>query len=182
MTSQVLTNAKGDKEMLFSPDLPDEHFTRYSRLPHLLCVTMQMLQHPSTSASCQRPVLHCSAHLLHRMVRRSVLAQTMSRSEETAWAKQIARLKRTQIKIAAGQVSNSGTADLGGQSLCWCCCSATTNGSLRPHLKPVLLSLLGPLLSHGTITHSRAAASSGIGVTLSSLPAACGFQHGMCAC
>lgn len=30
MTSQVLTNAKGDKEMLFSPDLPDEHFNRYS--------------------------------------------------------------------------------------------------------------------------------------------------------
>lgn len=28
MTSQVFTNAKGDKEMLFSPDLPDEHFNR----------------------------------------------------------------------------------------------------------------------------------------------------------
>ena len=33
MTSQVLTNPKGDKEMLFSPDLPDEHFNRYSQLP-----------------------------------------------------------------------------------------------------------------------------------------------------
>ncbi|KAL3140785.1 hypothetical protein ABBQ32_005330 [Trebouxia sp. C0010 RCD-2024] len=32
MTSQVFTNAKGDKEMLFSPDLPDEHFNRYHHM------------------------------------------------------------------------------------------------------------------------------------------------------
>lgn len=32
MTSQVITNPKGDKEMLFSPDLPDEHFNRYHSL------------------------------------------------------------------------------------------------------------------------------------------------------
>lgn len=43
MTSQVITNPKGDKEMLFSPDLPDEHFNRYTLDLWLVFVSNDML-------------------------------------------------------------------------------------------------------------------------------------------